>query len=204
MASSYNIVASTNQSTVVSEYIPDSKRSDSYQTEAELEQEFIRLLSTLGYEYLTIKDEQSLISNLRLQLERLNNFSFTDNEWERFFKNNIASNNDGIIEKTRKIQADHVQILNKDDGLTKNIYLLDKKNIHNNRLQVINQYEVEDGKYKITYKPAKKLPVEEFLRPQKRFKHMFKPGNEWMIEEFQKEVDKRWQELLDLEELTNK
>ena len=59
MASSYNIVASTNQSTVVSEYIPDSKRSDSYQTEAELEQEFIRLLSTLGYEYLTIKDEQS-------------------------------------------------------------------------------------------------------------------------------------------------
>lgn len=151
MASSYNIVASTNQSTVVSEYIPDSKRSDSYQTEAELEQEFIRLLSTLGYEYLTIKDEQSLISNLRLQLERLNNFSFTDNEWERFFKNNIASNNDGIIEKTRKIQADHVQILNKDDGLTKNIYLLDKKNIHNNRLQVINQYEVEDGNHPNRY-----------------------------------------------------
>lgn len=65
-------------------------------------------------------------------------------------------------------------------------------------------YEIENGKYKITYKPAKKLPIEEFLRPQRRFKHMFKPGNEWMIEEFQKEVDKRWQELLDLEELTNK
>lgn len=65
-------------------------------------------------------------------------------------------------------------------------------------------YEVENGKYKITYKPAKKLPIEEFLRPQRRFAHMFKPGNEWMIEEFQKEVDKRWQELLDLEELTNK
>ena len=65
-------------------------------------------------------------------------------------------------------------------------------------------YEVIDGKYKINYKPAKKLPIEEFLRPQKRFKHMFKPGNEWMIEEFQKEVDKRWQELLDLEEITNK
>ena len=63
-------------------------------------------------------------------------------------------------------------------------------------------YEVIDGKYIINYKPAKKLPVEEFLRPQKRFKHMFKPGNEWMIEEFQKEVDSRWQELLDLEELT--
>ena len=65
-------------------------------------------------------------------------------------------------------------------------------------------YEVVDGKYKITYKPAKKLPIEEFLRPQRRFKHMFKPGNEWMIEEFQKEVDKRWQALLDLEEMTNK
>ena len=65
-------------------------------------------------------------------------------------------------------------------------------------------YEVVNGVYKITYKPAKKLPIEEFLRPQKRFKHMFKPGNEWMIEEFQKEVDKRWQELLNLEEMTNK
>lgn len=65
-------------------------------------------------------------------------------------------------------------------------------------------YEVIDGKYKINYKPARKLPIEEFLRPQKRFKHMFKPGNEWMIEEFQKEVDTRWQELLDLEEITNR
>ena len=65
-------------------------------------------------------------------------------------------------------------------------------------------YEVVDGKYKVTFKPAKKLPIEEFLKPQKRFKHMFKEGNEWMIEEFQKEVDRRWQELLDLEEMTNK
>ena len=65
-------------------------------------------------------------------------------------------------------------------------------------------YEVVDGVYHITYKTANKLPVEEFLKPQKRFKHMFKEGNEWMIEEFQKEVDKRWQELLDLEEMTNK
>ena len=65
-------------------------------------------------------------------------------------------------------------------------------------------YEVVNGKYKITYKPAKKLPIEEFLRPQKRFKHMFKPGNEWMIQEFQRVVDERWQELLDLEEITNR
>ena len=65
-------------------------------------------------------------------------------------------------------------------------------------------YEVENGVYHITYKPANKLPIEEFLRPQKRFKHMFKPGNEWMIKEFQDEVDRRWQELLDLEAMTNK
>ena len=65
-------------------------------------------------------------------------------------------------------------------------------------------YEVVDGKYKITYKPAKKLPIEEFLKPQKRFRHMFKEGNEWMIEEFQKEVDRRWNDLLALEEMTNK
>lgn len=65
-------------------------------------------------------------------------------------------------------------------------------------------YEVIDGKYKVNYKPAKKLPVEEFLRPQKRFKHMFKPGNEWMIQSFQQEVDDRWNELLTLEEATNK
>ena len=65
-------------------------------------------------------------------------------------------------------------------------------------------YEIENGKYKITYKPAKKLPIEEFLKPQKRFKHMFKTGNEWMIEEFQKEVDRRWEELLRLEEMSNK
>ena len=65
-------------------------------------------------------------------------------------------------------------------------------------------YEFENGKYHVSYKPAKKLPIEEFLRPQKRFKHMFKPGNEWMIKAFQYEVDKRWQELLNLEEITNR
>lgn len=64
-------------------------------------------------------------------------------------------------------------------------------------------YEVIDGKYTVNYKPKERLPIEEFLRPQKRFKHMFKPGNEWMIEEFQKEVDTRFQALLKMEEITN-
>lgn len=144
--SNINIIASTNQSTVVSEYIPETKKSDSYQSEADLEKEFIRLLSTLGYEYLTIHDEAALISNLRKQLEALNDFAFTDKEWERFFSTCIASNNETYIDKTRRIQNDHVQVLKCDDGTTKNIRLIDKDNIHNNRLQVINQYETEDGR----------------------------------------------------------
>ena len=131
--STYNIVASTNQSTVVTEYIPDEKRATAYQSEAELENEFIRLLTTLGYEYIKINNEAELIKNLRLQLERLNNFSFLDSEWNRFYKERIASSNDGIVEKTKKIQVDYVQEFRCDDGQLKNIYLLDKKNIHNNK-----------------------------------------------------------------------
>lgn len=149
--STYNIVASTNQSTVVSEYIPDEKRATAYQSEAELENEFIRLLTTLGYEYIKINNEAELIKNLRLQLERLNNFSFLDSEWNRFYKERIASSNDGIVEKTKKIQVDYVQEFRCDDGQLKNIYLLDKKNIHNNKLQVINQYEDKDGRHETRY-----------------------------------------------------
>lgn len=149
--STYNIVASTNQSTVVSEYIPDEKRATAYQSEAELENEFIRLLTTLGYEYIKINNEVELIKNLRLQLERLNNFSFLDSEWNRFYKERIASSNDGIVEKTKKIQVDYVQEFRCDDGQLKNIYLLDKKNIHNNKLQVINQYEEKDGNHETRY-----------------------------------------------------
>lgn len=149
--STYNIVASTNQSTVVTEYISDEKRSTAYQSEAELENEFIRLLTTLGYEYLTINNEADLISNLRKQLERLNNFSFLDSEWEQFYKECISSSNDGIVEKTKKIQIDHVQNLRCSDGTLRNIYLIDKKNIHNNKLQVINQYEEKGGNHDTRY-----------------------------------------------------
>lgn len=141
----YNIVASTNESTVVAEYVPEYDRSDAYQSEAELEQEFIRLLTTQGYEYIKIRDEAALIENLRVQLSKLNNYTFSDSEWDSFFQENIANSNEGIVEKTRKIQCDHVQILRRDDGSTKNIYLIDKKNIHNNYLQVINQYEESGG-----------------------------------------------------------
>lgn len=151
MTSSYNIVASTNQSTVVAEYTPEERVATAYQSEAELENEFIRLLTTLGYDYLKINSEAELIANLRKQLETLNNFSFLDSEWKRFYNECIASSNDGIVEKTRKIQTDHVQVLKCDDGSIRNIYLLDKKNIHNNKLQVINQYEEHEGNHETRY-----------------------------------------------------
>ena len=138
----FNIVAETSENTVVTEYEPVKKRSDSYQSEAALEQEFIRLLCEQGYEYLPIHTEKDLIVNLRKKLEELNNYQFSDTEWDDFFKNAVANPNEHIVEKTQKIQEDNVQVLTRDDGSSKNITLIDKKNIHNNRLQVINQYKV--------------------------------------------------------------
>lgn len=149
--SAYNIIAATTESTVVSEYIPEPRKSDAYQSEAALENEFIRLLQGQGYEYIQVRSEAELIQNLRRQLEALNRMTFTEEEWKRFFKNHLAGANEGIVEKTRKIQSDHVQPLQRDDGTSKNVYLLDKKNIHNNRLQVLNQYEEDQGKRNTRY-----------------------------------------------------
>lgn len=149
--STYNVVMEMQNATVVSEYEPEKKRSDAYQSEAALEKEFIRMLTEQGYEYLQIHDSETLVNNLRHQLELLNDYKFSESEWNRFFNNNIANNNDGIVEKTRKIQEDHIQVLKKDDGTSKNIYLLDKKNIHNNRMQVINQYVENDGNHDNRY-----------------------------------------------------
>ena len=142
---------STNESTVVTEYEPQSKRSDAYQSEAALEAVFIKMLGEQGYEYVTIHNSEALIANLRTQLELLNHYQFTDKEWNSFFKNKIANTNEGIVEKTRKIHEDYVQNLTREDGSTMNISLIDKKNIHNNRLQVINQYEEAEGKHDTRY-----------------------------------------------------
>lgn len=147
----YNVVVTSNESTVVAEYRADYSRSDAYQSEAELERELLRLLQAQGYEYLCIHDEAALVANLRRQLEALNDYVFSDAEWHRFFAESIASSNEGIVEKTRKLQTDHVQNLKRDDGKTKNISLIDKKNIHNNRMQVINQYQETDGTHQTRY-----------------------------------------------------
>lgn len=141
----YKVVAENPESTVVAEYQPLYRTKRNYQSEAELELAFIEQLKTQAYDYLPITSEQELILNLRKQLEALNSFQFTDSEWEQFFISKIANQNSGIEEKTSIIQEDHIQLLNRDDGSVKNIYLLDKANIHNNRLQVINQYSVDNG-----------------------------------------------------------
>jgi type I restriction enzyme R subunit len=136
----------SDETTVVSRYVPAAfdVASTSYQSEAELEAAFIKQLGGQAYERLTITCEADLVANLRQQLEKLNRFQFTDNEWKRFFSESIASVNDGIVEKTRRIQEDHVQVLKRDDGATKNVYLLDKEHVHNNHVQVINQYETDE------------------------------------------------------------
>ena len=153
----FNIVAQSSESTVVTEYKPQSKRSDGYQSEAALEQEFILLPCELGYERMTIHKEADLIANLRTQLEKLNNYRFTDGEWKRFWDEVLANTNSGILEKTRLIQEDYVQVLRRDNGESKNIQLIDKKCIHNNSLQVINQYAISteegaahDNRYDVT------------------------------------------------------
>lgn len=147
----FNIVVQSDDCTVLSEYKPTKKRSEAYQSESTLEQEFIKLLGEVGYEYLPIHNEKELILNLRKKLEELNNYTFTESEWKQFFSTCISGQNDGIEEKTRRIQEDHVQVLHRDNGETKNLLLIDKKNIHNNKLQVINQYEEERGNYKNRY-----------------------------------------------------
>ena len=240
----YDIIAQNPESTVVAEFVPAYKRETNYQSEADLEKAFIEQLQTQAYDYLPITSEDELIANLRLQLEALNNYQFTNSEWEQFFKGKIANQNNGIEEKTTIIQEDHIQLLTRDDqpaprprtgefciyvlkcsdnsfyigqtndidrrltehregkgaewtknhlpfelihweifetreeavkreqdlktgfgrkwlkrsyekgglssarqagGTVKNIYLIDKQNIHNNRLQVINQYTVNQN-----------------------------------------------------------
>ena len=144
-AVSYDPIAVSVESTVVAEYIPDPHEETTYQSEAALEAELIRVLQSQAYEYLPIRSEADLIGNLRTQLELLNGFQFSDAEWDRFFTTCIAGKNDGITEKTVRIHEDNVQLLRRDDGTTKNVLLIDQRRIHNNRLQVINQYEIGQG-----------------------------------------------------------
>ncbi|MFD6677750.1 type I restriction endonuclease subunit R [Rhodococcus zopfii] len=147
----YDPIAVSSESTVVAEFHAGASPATSYQSEAHLERELIKLLQSQAYEYLPVTSEAQLIANLRTQLETLNSIEFSEAEWERFFAERVAGVNEGVVEKTVRIQEDPIQILRRDDGSTKNIALIDKKNIHNNRLQVINQYEVGRGEGGASY-----------------------------------------------------
>ena len=139
-------IAITSENTVVAELDPKASKVKAYESESELESAFIELLQDQAYEYLSITDETALIANLKVQIEKLNKVEFSDTEWERFFTESISSEKDGIIEKTRRFQEDHIRVLKRDNGESKNIYLIDKQYIHNNSVQILNQYEVEGAR----------------------------------------------------------
>lgn len=149
-----NPLSTGENGTIVELFEPIEKKSKEYQSEKDLEKYFIKDLEQLGYTHEKFKDEDALKNNLRIQLEKLNNFSFTDNEWKTFYNDVIANEKDTIVEKTEKIQMHDRFVLNLDKPLNginfKNIMLIDKENLNNNNIQVINQY-VDNSEIKHRY-----------------------------------------------------
>lgn len=141
----YNTIAESQNFIVLDQYTHDSVLNESrpfYQSEAALENEFIQDLRSLGYEYLpSLKTPDELLSNVRIQIQTLNNVIFTDEEWGRFVEEYLDKVGETLVEKTRKVQDNHIYDFVFDDGHIKNIYLVDKKNIARNKVQVINQFE---------------------------------------------------------------
>ena len=148
----YKTIAESNHFIVLDQYNKLVEEPNAgYQTEGSLEREFIRDLQAQGYEYLQgLNNHDELIKNLRVQLQRLNNVVFSDVEWRRFLEEYLDKPSDSLIEKTRKIHDDYIYDFVFDNGRIQNIYLLDKKNLANNTLQVINQFE-QTGKYDNRY-----------------------------------------------------
>ena len=151
----YKTIAESNNFIVLDQYKKFVEEPNAgYQTEGSLEREFIRDLQAQGYEYLQgLNSHDALVKNLRVQLQRLNNVVFSDAEWRRFLEEYLDKPSDSLIEKTRKIHDDYIYDFVFDNGRIQNIYLLDKKNLANNTLQVINQFEQTgsyDNRYDVT------------------------------------------------------
>lgn len=151
----YKTIAESNNFIVLDQYNKFVEEPNAgYQTEGNLEREFIRDLQAQGYEYLQeINGHDALIKNLRAQLQLLNNVVFSDAEWQRFLEEYLDKPSDSLIEKTRKIHDDYIYDFVFDNGRIQNIYLLDKKNLANNSLQVINQFKQTgsyDNRYDVT------------------------------------------------------
>ncbi|MDO4764053.1 MAG: type I restriction endonuclease subunit R [Flavobacteriaceae bacterium] len=142
-----NTIAETNHFIVLDTYEKIEQTDTSYQTEADLEREFIQDLALQGYEYRTdLATQEALLQNVRTQLQTLNNITFTDAEWRRFVEEYLDKPSDGVVEKSRKIHDDFICDFQFDDGRIQNIYLVDKKNITRNKVQVMNQFE-QKGKH---------------------------------------------------------
>ena len=147
----YKIIVEQEHQTVAAHYEVEPKPAEGYQSEAALEKSLIKQLQGQGYEYVQVKDEAGLLKNLRRQLELLNDVVLSDSEWSRLLPM-ISNEQMTIADKTEMIQGKgYVLNLRLDNGTTKNIKLIDKTNVYNNRLQVINQYEVADGAHKNRY-----------------------------------------------------
>ena len=145
MNNQYNIIAEQENVTVMSRYTPLPREDRGYQSEAELEESFIRQLVEQGYHRLNITSEAQMIANLREQMERLNNLKLSDSEWKQLFDTHIASKQMSIEDKTERIQRSEIVNITLDNGKSQNIKLIDKKDIFNNQLQVLNQYVPEGG-----------------------------------------------------------
>lgn len=149
----YNIstIAEMTEGIILAKFEKDLKiKETSYQSEAQLEEKMIENLVSQGYERLKVKTNKELYQNLKIQIERLNNVSFSNKEWSRFLNEYLDAPNDGMIEKTRKVQENHIYDFIFDDGHLKNIKIIDKNNIHNNYLQVVNQISKDRNRYDIT------------------------------------------------------
>lgn len=144
--SDYKTIAESKNFIVLDKYIPEWKAGESYQSESDLERELIQDLQNQGYEYLPgLNTLDALLANVRMQLQALNNVQFADGEWLRFVETFLDKPSDGIVEKTRKIHDDYIHDFVFDDGRIQNIYLLDKKNVARNKVQVIKQFEQTGG-----------------------------------------------------------
>ena len=136
---------------ILAKYEKESSAHDkAYQSEADLERELIENLISQGYERFKASSNEDLYKNLRDKIEKLNRVAFTDDEWRRFLREYLDAPNDGIVEKTRKIQENYIYDFKFDNGDLKNIKIIDKKNIHNNFMQVMNQF-AQEGKKKTRY-----------------------------------------------------
>ncbi|MBB9704470.1 type I restriction endonuclease subunit R, partial [Escherichia coli] len=134
-------IAESNNFIVLDKYIKAEPTGDSYQSESDLERELIQDLRNQGYEFISVKSQSAMLSNVREQLQSLNGVVFNDSEWRRFTEQYLDNPSDGILDKTRKIHIDYICDFIFDDGRLENIYLIDKKNLMRNKVQIIQQFE---------------------------------------------------------------